>query len=101
GFVCSIWLRDTLEDREPCKVLAGAAASPDGSAESHSQQSPGGGNSINILHKAEKIESLKELPTCICLSYFSSGEERKNSKHVILISQVCRDLQSGLTHLPQ
>lgn len=46
-----------------------------------------------------KLESLKELPTCICLSYFSSGEERKNSRHVILISQVCRDLQSGLTHL--
>lgn len=46
-----------------------------------------------------KLESLKELPTCICLSYFSSGEERKNSRHVILISQGCRDLQSGLTHL--
>ncbi|OWK57357.1 hypothetical protein RLOC_00003308 [Lonchura striata] len=46
-----------------------------------------------------KLESLKELPTCICLSFFSSGEERKNSRHVILISQVCRDLQSGLTHL--
>lgn len=45
-----------VEDREQCKILAGAAAvSPDGSAESHSHQSPGGGNSINILHKAEKI----------------------------------------------
>lgn len=45
-----------MEDREQGKILAGAAAaSPSGNAESHSQQSPGGGNGINILHKAEHI----------------------------------------------
>lgn len=49
-------MRLAAEGREQCTILAGAAAaSPNRSAESHSQQSPGGANSINILHKAEKI----------------------------------------------
>lgn len=55
-----------VEDREQHKILAGAAvASPDRSAEYHSQQCPRGGNSINILHKAEKIGAEK----CFKLNY--------------------------------
>lgn len=55
-----------MEDREQDKILAGAAAaSPDGSAESHRQRSPGGRNGINIPHKTEQIGAGK----CFKLNY--------------------------------
>lgn len=45
-----------VEATELCSILAGTAVvSPAGNAVSRSQQSPGGGSSTDILHKAEKI----------------------------------------------
>ncbi|XP_029817181.1 uncharacterized protein LOC108640397 [Manacus vitellinus] len=104
--LCFLWSRQGRINQEEQGTLTGAAVSPDRRAEpqrrkqhQHSPQSRENRCSWKLFWKMGKLESLEELPTCICLSSFSSGEERENSRHVILISQACRDVQSGLIHL--
>ncbi|XP_027599027.1 uncharacterized protein LOC113999634 isoform X2 [Pipra filicauda] len=104
--LCFLWSRQGRINQEEQGTLTGAAVSPDRRAEpqrrkqhQHSPQSRENRCSWKLFWKMGKLESLEELPTCICLSSFSSGEERENSRHVIPISQACRDLQSGLIHL--